>query len=87
MRTKNDHPLPEDVLAHLKRLLLNRRPEITEKTLEDFFAYVERAQYAPSSGSAEEYQKFLDELYNIYDFQTYMDIATKQLVDQGLANE
>ena len=37
--------------------------------------------------SAEEYQKFLDELYNIYDFQTYMDIATKQLVDQGLANE
>jgi len=60
MRTKNDHPLPEDVLAHLKRLLLNRRPEITEKTLDEFFAYVERAQYAPSSGSAEEYHKFLD---------------------------
>ena len=34
-----------------------------------------------------EYAKFLDELYNIYDFQTYMDIATKQLVNQGLANE
>jgi putative aldouronate transport system substrate-binding protein len=37
--------------------------------------------------SADEYAKFLDELYNIYDFQTYMDIATKQLVDLGLATE
>ncbi len=37
--------------------------------------------------SEAEYGKFMDELYNIYDFQTYMDIATKQLVDQGLANE
>ena len=60
MRTKGDHPLPEDVFAHLKRLLLNRRPEITEKSLDELCAYVERAQYSPTAGTREEYEKFLE---------------------------
>ena len=57
-------------------------------TMED---YVKTQLIAFFKGERElseaEYAKFLDELYNIYDFQTYMDIATKQLVDLGLATE
>ncbi len=34
-----------------------------------------------------EYDKFVQELYDSYDFGTYMDMVTEQLVAQGLATE
>ena len=33
----------------------------------------------------EEYEAFVQELYDIYDFQTYMDICAEQLIALGYA--
>jgi hypothetical protein len=62
MRTKENHPLPKDVLTQLNRLLLNRTPDITEKSLSDLFAYIERTLYSDRSGTKEEYDRFVDSL-------------------------
>ncbi len=59
MRTKEDHPLPKDVCTQLTRLLQNRTPDITEKSLKDLFTYIERTLYSDNQGTREEYDNFL----------------------------
>ncbi len=54
--------------------------------LDDLNTYVEAQMLAFIKGdrSIDEYDAFIQELYNVYDLQTYMDIATEQLTEMGL---
>lgn len=57
--------------------------------LDDLNTYVSDQLLAFIKGdrSIDEYDAFIEELYNIYDFQNYMDIASSQLVEMGLAEK
>lgn len=57
--------------------------------LEDLTTYVNAQLTAFIKGdrSIDEYDTFIDELYSVYDLQTYMDIAAEQLIEMGLAEK
>lgn len=57
--------------------------------LADMEAYIKTEMLAFIKGERpiSEYDAFLEELNNSYDFGTYMEIATEQLIEQGLATE
>ena len=56
--------------------------------LDDLNTYVEAQMLAFIKGDRpiDDYDNFIQELYNIYDLQTYLDIATEQLTEMGLLN-
>lgn len=57
--------------------------------LDDLNTYVNDQMIAFLKGERpiSEYDAFIDELYSIYDLQTYMDIASSQLTEMGLAEK
>ena len=59
----------------------------TDLYLEDMEAYVQDQLIAFIQGERpiEEYDAFVQELYDIYNFGAYMDLAAEQLTDMGLA--
>jgi len=55
----------------------------------DLEAYVNDQLIAFIQGERpiDEYDAFVQELYDVYDFQRYMDIAAEQLIAMDLANK
>ena len=55
--------------------------------LVDLDAYVKEQVIAFTKGerALDDWDNFIQELYNSYDFQTWLDICEEQLVAQGLA--
>ncbi len=74
--------------THYNRLLkYNNTLDVpTSFYLDDMETYVKDQLIAFIQGerSIDEYDTFINELYSVYDFQTYMDIATEQLTEMGL---
>ena len=68
IRTSGDNPLPADILEQLKRILPGRAPGVTEESLEQLFAYIERSMYSNNPGTKEEYDSFVNTLDSIRTF-------------------
>ena len=84
-------PESEEVMEYnnaLPRLMkYNNALEVPETFyLDDLNTYVEAQMLAFIKGDRpiDDYDNFVQELYNIYDLQTYLDIATEQLTEMGL---
>lgn len=77
--------------SHYNRLLkYNNVLDVpTDLYLEDMEAYVQDQLIAFIQGERpiEEYDAFVQELYDIYNFGAYMDLAAEQLIARGLANK
>jgi len=77
--------------THYNRLLkYNNVLDVpTDFYLEDLEAYVNDQLIAFIQGERpiDEYDAFVQELYDVYDFQRYMDIAAEQLIAMDLANK
>lgn len=80
-----------DFTMNMDRYLVYDKTIMVPETyyLDDLNTYVNDQMLAFIKGERpiEEYDAFVDELYSIYDLQTYMDIASSQLTEMGLAEK
>ena len=87
-------PEAAEVIAHgqqIARFQIFTDTVVVPETyyIDDLKTYVDAQLLAFIKGDRpiEEYDAFVEELYSVYDFQTYMDLAAEQLVAMGLAEK